>query len=228
MDIFKLPQTTKVNKLIPKNSFDNYTSAKQKRLIADLIARISWLHKISTETVNLPARDIKEIQVFRIELKQRDDVQKVLDIIDKSIPYIIIFIIDFEDMIYISTSSKHPHPTNENSSVIDWTFKTEWFHPAENKFLIHLKKDIDAVYFNFLVQLSEVPSFVVESIQGIISYKKNENTLKKEISKLKQEIANCKQFNKKVELNLNLKGLEEKLNKFYVLAKTLSESRAIT
>jgi hypothetical protein len=53
--------------------------------------------------VNLEAKDINEIQVFRIELKAKEDIKTVLDIIDKSIPYNIIFVVQFESSVYIST-----------------------------------------------------------------------------------------------------------------------------
>jgi hypothetical protein len=87
MELFKLPHTAKVNRVIPKNAFDSYTTAKQKKQFTYLIARITWTHKLSKDTVNLEGKDIKEIQVFRIELKVKEEIQTVLDIIDKSIPY---------------------------------------------------------------------------------------------------------------------------------------------
>ena len=35
---------------------------------------------------------------------------------------------------YISTASKHPHPTNDDVAVIDWTFTSEWFNKDENNY----------------------------------------------------------------------------------------------
>ena len=52
-------------------------------------------------------------------------IEKLLEIIDKSIPYHIIFVLNFEDQVKISVAQKHLHPTNENNAVIDWTFKSE-------------------------------------------------------------------------------------------------------
>ena len=211
MELFSLPHTTKVNRVIPKNAFDSYTTAKQKKLFSDLIARITWAHKISTETVNLESQDIKEIQIFRIELKAKEDIQPVLDIIDKAIPYHIIFIVEHEQFIYISTSAKHSHPVNEDNAVIDWTFKTDWFRPAENKYTLQLKKSVDAVYLDFCIQLSDKPSMASRPIQDLIAYRKQVSALVKEIARLKSSIANSKQFKDKVELNLKLKATEDKL-----------------
>ena len=211
MELFKLPHTAKVNRVIPKNAFDSYTTAKQKKLFTDLIARITWTHKLSKDTVNLEGKDIKEIQVFRIELKVKEEIQTVLDIIDKSIPYNIVFVIEFGGSIYISTSTKHPHPINEDNAVIDWTFKTGSFLPSENKYTLQRKKSIEAVYHDFCIQLSGKSSMATKPLQDLIAYKKKVDALEKEIAKLKSGMASSKQFNNKVELNLKLKATEDEL-----------------
>src|SRR5690606_41307343 len=211
MELFSLPHTAKVNRVIPKNAFDSYTTAKQKKLFTELIARITWTHKLSPDTINLEAKDIKEIQVFKIELKVKQEIQPVLDIIDKSIPYNIIFVVEHDTMIYISTSSKHPHPINEDNAVIDWTFKTDWFQPSQNKYTLQLKKSIDAIYHDFCIQLSGISTMANKPLQDLIFFKKNVDALEKEIAKLKSGIAGCKQFNNKVVLNLKLKAKENEL-----------------
>lgn len=48
-------------------------------------------------------------------------------------------------------------------------------------------------------------------LQDLIAYKKKVDALEKEISRLKSGIANSKQFNNKVELNLKLKATENEL-----------------
>ena len=211
MEIFNLPQTTRVNRVIPKNAFDAYTNSKQKKLFTDMIARITWTHKLSPQTINLQAKEIQEIQVFLVELKLLTDIQPVLVIIDKAIPYTIIFMVEFEDSRYLSTSSKHPHPVNEDNSVIDWTFKTEWFMKTENKYSLELKKSLDDVYHNFCLQISGQKTTINKPIQELIEYKRRILTFEKEIARLKSGIANCKQFNQKVELNIKLKEAENQL-----------------
>src|SRR5690554_2316255 len=110
MDFFNLPTRSKVGRVVPKNSFDEYTNTKQKKLFTDAIQRITWTHKLSSDTINLDAKDIEEIQIFKVELKEQLDILKILDIINKAIPYHIVFWVGFKDVAYISTSAKHPHP----------------------------------------------------------------------------------------------------------------------
>lgn len=211
MELFALPHTAYVNKVIPKNAFDSYTTSRQKKLFTELIARITWLYKISTDTVNLEAKDIKEIQVIRIELKEIQDIQSLIDIIDKAIPYFIIFIIEFDQLVKLSTSIKHTHPLHEEKSVIDWTFKTAWFKPTDNPYTLILKKSIDFVYHDFCIQLSGKSLMTSRPLEDLIAHVKKVETLEKSIAKLQSAIFNCKQFNNKVQLNLKLNSAQQEL-----------------
>ncbi len=205
MELFILPHTTKVQKVIAKNAFDTYTNSKQKLMFTDKIVRITWLHKLSPRTVNLEAKEVQEIQIFKIELKIKEEIKPILEIIDKAMPYHIIFIVEYNEEIYLSTSSKHPYPINPDNSVIDWTFKTDWFLPDENRYTLQLKKSLDWVFNDFCNQLSEKPNDVSMALEDLVQYSKKQGSLKKEIEQLKTKIKNCNQFNIKVELNLLLK-----------------------
>jgi hypothetical protein len=212
MEVFSLPSTTVVNRAVPKNAFDSYTTAKQKKLFTDLIQRITWTHKLSTDTVNLETKEIKEIQVFKVELKTQETIDPLLAIIDRAIPYNIIFVVKYEENIYLSTSVKHHHVVNEDNAVIDWTFKTDWFTSDDNKYALVLKKSLDAVYLDFCIQLSGRPELAKKSLQEFVEQCRLFDTLSKEVSRIKVAIANCKQFNQKVELNLKLKEIENQID----------------
>lgn len=204
MELFTLPQSTKVQRVIPKNAFDTYTNSKQKKIFSESILRITWLYKLSPETVNLDGVDIKEIQIFKIELKAKDKIKLLLEIINKAIPYHIIFIIIFENEAYISTSPKHTHPTNENKSVIDWTFATDWFLASESNFSLTLKKNLDFVYQDFCNQISGKSSEINEPLRDLIEYNKIKQALERDIERLKNQIKSSKQFKNKVALNIEL------------------------
>jgi len=57
MQIFNLPKHTVVNKIIPKNAFDNYANTKQKKLFIENVEKIRWINKLSKETVNLSGNE---------------------------------------------------------------------------------------------------------------------------------------------------------------------------
>lgn len=202
MSYFELPKSTIVNRFIPKNSFDDYTNSSQKKKFADTIDKITWLNKLSKETINLDGIDVREIQIFEIKLKTKEKIQPLLNIIDKAIPYHIIFIVSFGADTYLSTSKKHNHINNENNSVIDWNFASNWQNKSEKKTSLNLRESIDFVFTDFCSQIS---GFKSKSLKEIIEKDCSKIKLKKEIELLELKIRKEKQFNLKVEMNIQLK-----------------------
>lgn len=210
MEIFDLPIKTKVEKTIPKNAFDQYTSAKQKKMFTDLVEKIRWVNKLSKETLNLIGTDIKEIQIFSIDLKDVHGIDELLHIIDKSIPYPIIFCLYHKDKVRFSASQKHEHPVNPDNAVIDWTFSSDWLEQAHVPFQINLKRGLDFIFFDFCQQLSKW-SGKVKNLTELIAFEQRFNDINTSIRKLEASIAKCKQFNKKVELNVELQKMKAEL-----------------
>jgi uncharacterized small protein (DUF1192 family) len=211
MDPLNLPKSTRVQRIIPKNAFDEFTSARQKKQFSENISRITWLYKLSPDTTNLESKEIKEIQIFRVELRQREPVQALLDIIDKSIPYTIVYLLEFDGQVMVSTSSKHPHPADDNKSVIDWTFTTDWKTYESFPLKLKLSKSIDEVYREVCAQISG-ETLTNLSLPAIIERRNRVKTLTSEIAKLKALIKKSDQFNRTVEFNLELKGKERELS----------------
>lgn len=211
MDFFNLPVRTKVGRVVPKNAFDEFTNTKHKKLFTDCIQRISWTHKFSADTVNLNAGDIKEIQVFKVELKQKSEILKILEIINKSIPYHIVFWVEHDREAYISISLKHPHPTNDDIAVIDWTFNSDWFNIYKNNYVLNLKGSLDAVLKDLCVQILGKPELGEQSLASILKTQQEVDRLKKEIRKLKSALSKSKQFNEKVNLNQKMNSLKKDL-----------------
>lgn len=212
MNLFTLPKPALVNRVIPKNSFEAYSNPKLKRNFIDHVFRITWLYKLAPETINLPAKEISEIQIFRIELKQQIDITSVLELIDRVIPYPIIFLVVFQSKMYISAAAKHPHPLNENNSVIDWTFKSGWFNTTAGKYNLNLKKSLDHAFYDFCIQLSGNSSRSNKKMPELIQFHREKATLEKEIKILKANITSSKSFKDKVAFNLQLQSMTKALN----------------
>lgn len=211
MEFFDLPHSTIIRRFVAKSLFDSVTNTKQKAMFTNDIAKIMWCNTLSSETTNLPHNEIEEIQIFSIELKEKKEIKSILEIIDKTIPYHIIFIVSFADEVYLSASAKHPSPLNNDKSVIDWTYTSPWFKKTENTYRIKLMKNIDTVFFDFCRQLSPQSNSSIKNISDLTAYNSRVSALSKEIEQLKKKILSCPQFNKKVELNLKLKELEQEL-----------------
>jgi hypothetical protein len=221
MALFQLPNQSRVGRIIPKNSFDNYTNTNQKKLFTDTIQRITWTHKLSPETVNLDRGDVSEIQLFKIELKRKSEINNLTELIQRVIPYHIIFWIVFEEESYLSTASKHLHPLNPDSAVVDWTFVTPWFSTSENLYSINLKGNLDSVFKDLCVQITGNPEFEKLSLTELLQNQKQVDRLEKEITKLESALKKHLQFNKKVEINQQLLNAQRELADLMSRTKTV-------
>ena len=210
--MFDLPVSTIVDKLIPKNTFEEYASPKQKKLFTNAVAKIKWANKLSSQTINLQGKEVQEIQIFEIELKERTNISELLMMINRVIPYPILFEIKHEAFLMYSISQKHSHPTNEHQAVVDWTFTTEWKTQKDFNFELQLAHNLDFVFTDICFQLSGKQSFKNRDITKLIELEQKMKQLNLSIDKLTNAIRSCKQFNRKVELNkqLQILGSEKK------------------
>lgn len=205
--MLKLPPSTIVDKIVPKNSFDEYATTKHKKLLTSVVARIKWLHKLSNQTVNLQAKDVIEIQVFELELKEQTNINDLLLLINRVIPYPILFVLRFNEEVMYSISKKHTHPTNENQAVVDWTFSTSWKNVVEDEFEISLSNSLDSVFQEICFKISGKNQGKEKNIDELIEKEQRLKQLNYSIEKITASMNKCKQFNKKVELNRQLQEL---------------------
>ncbi len=210
MNLFQLPPSTIFEKIVPKHGFDAYTTTRQKKLLVEVVERIRWTNKLSFETVNLQGQDMSEIQVFQIDLRKKEGYKEVLDIINRAIPYPIIAILIGDSECLVSTCQKHPHPVNPDNAVIDWVFFGEWHPIADNPYRLQLQKSLDFVYLDLCLQLSGKLKKTITTPE-LIAFERQRRELKTAIEKLEAAISKSRQFNKKVELNLELKKRKEEL-----------------
>lgn len=202
--MFELPANTLVNRNIPKNAFESFTNSKQKKVLTSVVSKIRWLNKLSSKTINLDGKDIKEIQIFEVSLKQKESISEITNMIDRVIPYNIIFLIHFENEIRLSASQKHKHPTNEDQAVVDWTFSSDWTDNENFPFRFTLQQSLDFIFSDICFQISGNQSVAQSDIKTLIAFEQRKKQLTDQIQKLESAIKTCKQFNKKVELNLEL------------------------
>lgn len=210
--MFNLPNTTVVNKAIPKTKFYEKTKAdsKLKQLFIDDIEQIIWKNKLSKDTINLDeGKKVKEIEIFEITLKHKDLSKDILKTIDKFIPYQILYILRFEDKIKFTIAYKDNNKNNENIMVVDSYYESDWINENECNISLDLINSLDYVYNELIKSFipREIPKNNID-IKYIVQNEKEIQILEKEIDKLEKTLSKEKQFNKKVEVK---KILREKI-----------------
>lgn len=207
----QLPKQTQVNRVIPKNAFDAYCNHHQKRLFTEKIEKIRWTHKLAFETINLPHQEIQEIQCFEVELRQKDGIEEALRIIDRAIPYPILFKLVLGDFRKWVISKKHPNPSNEDNGVIDWTFESEWSSEMGD-IEFELKASLDEAFKSICLAVTGEQDKAQIKMEDLVMLKHETKQLTARMEKIKILLAKEKHFKKKVEMNIELQSLQDQLN----------------
>jgi hypothetical protein len=212
-----LPKSTEFNKRIPKKKFYEQleVTAEIKRFFVDQIKNIIWRNKISPSTVNIAEGEkITEIEVFEVQLIAQSFDEKILRLIDRAIPYPIVFILHHEKQIQIWLAFKEAQNATGSPYKVVTYFHTDWL--SEGSYSLNLKGlNIDQVYENLVREIagSELTNNDDDSLKESIIKTDDLNRLKKRIEKLQAKMRKEKQFNKKVKLNDELRNLKEELKK---------------
>lgn len=129
---FDLPSSTVYNRIIPKNKFYLHTlsSPNLRSLFDEQINRITWCNKISSETLDIQSDSyFKELEIFDINLNGRSFDKRLLQQIDKGVPYYIFHIVNNEDRYQAWIANKR----NYNGKIkVENYSKTHWL--SENEF----------------------------------------------------------------------------------------------
>lgn len=200
-----LPNQAIVNKFIPKNKFFSKAilNTKLKDDFTSEIQKITWKYKLSEDTLwIIKTSKVEEIQIFELELKQQSIPQSVLKVIDKLIPYPILYIFTFDWNIAYGITLKDD--SNKKYYFSEWNenivFDFNWIN-------------LERVYENIIKCFIKKTEIENKDFNDIIETDKQIQQLEKDIWALKNKIKTEKQFNKKVALNNELQTKVNELNK---------------
>lgn len=188
--MFDLPRKCYVNKFLPKKIFYEKVgmSSSIKDDFINLIEKITWLYKLSSDTIGISkTENVEEIEIFELELKEKKVPLGVIKTIAKGIPYKILFILKYKDDVCYCIKVDSIYNT-------EWNQKLEFYFNGLNLEIIYekiVKCIIDEVETN-------------KSFDEIIDKENRKIELEKKINSLKNKVKSEKQFNRKVELNEEL------------------------
>lgn len=208
-----LPSTTLFKKRIPKQKFYenlNVTSAI-KQAFVEQIKVIFWTNKIAPATTNISAgKTVNEIELFEIKLNTQTLDEAVLKLIDREIPYHIVFLLSYEKKYQLWIGYKEENG-GKSAFQVSGYYHTEW--QTEEEISLEIQGiDMDLVYENFVRQIAGDKLKAEnsdESLKESVEREEQKQALKKQIEKLAKAVKKEKQFNKQMELNKELKKLKK-------------------
>ena len=211
--MLNLQKETEVNKMVAKNKFyekANISNTLKESFVND-IEKITWANKLAPSTMNISGSDnIKELEVFHIKLKTNKFNEKILEAIDKAIPYYILFVLEYNNKFQLWLGYKEKTTNSTNKANIVRYYHSDW--DKEPNITLQGNK-LDSIYENFLSQLSNglIDTSSEEDLKTKVNQTVEINKLEQQIAKLILKRNNEKQFNRQCELNKEIKLLQAKL-----------------
>jgi len=212
--MFAYPKQAEYNRAVPKSKI--YVHAKPSRRVKDLfvaqVGEILWKYKLSPETINLPARNgVNEIQVFEIALKTPDIDAVVLQTIDKAILFPLVFQITHAGKVRFAVSYKRPSEADASKWVIEASFQTEPQPVDAERPPMPVALDLAGLYEQIVRRHIPLPPRAGEEIAEHVARFKLLEAKKKMHRQVETQLAQERQFNRKVELNAQLRALTAEL-----------------
>jgi hypothetical protein len=223
--MFLYPDRARKDRILPKNKIygnAQLSHAMRQRFVTE-IDQIVWRYVLGTENLNLPARPgIEEIQVFEIALKTGQLKEDVLRTIDRAIPSLIFFELTFQGQVRFAAAYKRPPVSAARDAVagqpvVEAYFETPWQPAAAPRIPLPVAVDLGGLYEQMLRQHMLASPLGLrpradESLAQTVARGSQIRALRRECQRLETMLRKEIQFNRKVEINRELRQCRAELD----------------
>ena len=230
-DFLKIPDSCFIDNTIYKKLFYENAdlSTSDKSLFTDTISKITWLYCLKSETINIAAykdevRDYPEVEVIEVLVHKDYKLKRIAEIIMRTIPYpmVLIFKLEAKRKLYVAHQRTNQNDSSKNT--IEEFIATDWL---ESDSALFAKLDIKQMRFaNFYALYSDIVdtisiynlSTIMPTDDNITGAEARElsaqiEDIEQEITSLRARLKKESQFNRRMELNIEIKKLEQNKNK---------------
>jgi Domain of unknown function (DUF4391) len=209
------PAKAAFGRVLPKSKvfvFGKVTRSLRDRFATE-IDKIVWRFKLAPETINLPAGPgVTEIQVFAVDLKPgvKELTEDLLYCIDAAIGFPIIFEVTApggkDDRVKVVAAYKRPSAADSSKWVVGEYFSTEWMQADTKRSPLPVALNLTSLYEQMLRQLTAVAGRPGETLQDLVERHRLMAIKQREVARLEDRLKREKQFNRKVELNAQVRA----------------------
>ena len=188
-------------------------TAALRALFVDQVESITWAYKLAPETINLPAKpDVPEIEVFEIALKLPDVSHSVLRCIDKAIPFPILFVLRHDGRSQAIAAYKRPSDAASGQWVLGDYHAAPWQKDDAPRAALPMALDLQGLYEHLVRQHLAIPARPGESLRDQLDRLAALAAKQTAATKLEARLAQEKQFNRKIEINAQLRTVRTELH----------------
>lgn len=226
-EYLNIPKSCEVGSTIFKKLFYEKAdlSATDKSLFVDSINKITWVYCLKTDNTNISPykdanRDYTEVEIIEVELIKQDKLNRIAEIIMRAIPYPMLLIFKLHDKTQLYAAHQRINQNDKNKNTLEKFICTEWL---DNDSPLFKKLDIKEMRLtNFFVLYSDIVDAISIYNASIIFHTNVDLTgeearqatskieaIELEISSLRTKLKKETQFNRRMELNIQIKKLEK-------------------
>lgn len=236
MTLYEWPRAAAFGRTIPKNKIYEHAGANTalKATFVREVDQIVWSHKLAPETVNvLATKQVSEIQVFRIAVRTATLDQEVLSAIDKAIPFPLFFEVTSGEHVMVAAAYKRQSETDSSRFVLSNYFLSDWLPASGQRVAFPVALNMGTLYERLLEPLvrgqvaqlvanvsgiinSPIASAVADqpvSLEARIAQAEAIKTKVHDVMRIRARLAREKQFNKRVEINAELRAAKQELER---------------
>lgn len=226
-DAFHLPAACGVDKPIYKKMFyDNAELSRvDKALFTDGIDRVTWAFCLKPESIPIKpyrdeTRDYPEVEVLEVALTAEKGLCRIAEIIMRAIPYPMLLVFRLGEQAQVWAAHQRLSLADSEKVTLEEFVSTDWLtEDAPLWAALDVQKQRFTNFFDFYTDWVDAISiyhaqFIIHNC-GDVTGEEARNLLAEQaqreakIAALRAEMKKETQFNRKVEINMEIKRLDE-------------------
>jgi len=216
---------------------------RDKKLVNESIESLLWRYTLKPETINIPAHQTKEldypeIAIILVSLKTDKQAKRLVEIIQRAIPYPLLLIMTIDDRVWVSLASKRQSLADSVKLTTDHFYDSDWMdgsklQPIEEQYIESLNnKDFDwtniYTFYQSLIDrvvalqaARHTDEYLIKKHSDQLEAKSNSANRQNRLadikkieefeSQLKAELKKETQFNSKLNLNVRIKECQQQI-----------------
>jgi len=213
--LFRFPDSAKVDLILNKERFyaGKQNNRKLKSLFTDQVTRVRWAFKLSPDTINTPAiSEVPEIEVIQVYATGNELDHAILAAIDRAIPNPTIHEIHATGRVRHSAAYKRTSESDHKAWVTSHYVASAWQSADADRKPLPVSLNLGILYASLLRTMIDIPPRQGESLRDHIDRHGQILALRRETSRLTQKIDAEKQLNRRVELNSQLRSINQRIH----------------
>ena len=213
-NILHYPQTTIVNRVVPKTMFYKFmeVNPRMKSRFVNDVVNITWLYKLSAGTLNVTdTEEMKEIEVFVVALKQPDCPTDLFTFIDIHMPHHIVFVLMHDNNAMLLINYKEWTDDTHTKFRIRQAFASPWVSLPDLELTVQ-GQSLPRIYDNFVAQVSGIGEHKAGALEEIVALKAQITKAEADLASLQKKMRKEPQLDRQLAINKQVKAKRQELS----------------